>query len=98
MTSPTSRRFAANLRCLRDDADLTQEELAFRASIHRTQISLMEGGERLPRFDTLVRLIGALGVEHGALFAGIAWEPPDLVRGGLLVTPPEGADDAPEEA
>jgi transcriptional regulator with XRE-family HTH domain len=98
MVSPAAERFAANLRCLRDDADLTQEELAFRASIHRTQVSLMEGGERLPRFDTLVRLIGALGVEHGALFSGIAWQPPDLVRGGLLVTPPEGADDAPEEA
>lgn len=98
MASATSRRFAANLRCLRDDADLTQEELAFRASIHRTQISLMEGGERLPRFDTLVRLIGALGVDHGALFAGIAWQPPDLVRGGLLVTPVEAGDDAPEEA
>jgi transcriptional regulator with XRE-family HTH domain len=98
MASPVARRFAANLRVLRDRADLTQEELAFRASIHRTQVSLMEGGERLPRFDTLVRLIGALGVEHGALFAGIAWEPPDLVRGGLLVTPAEADDDAAEEA
>jgi transcriptional regulator with XRE-family HTH domain len=98
MTSPVARRFAANLRALRDRADLTQEELAFRASIHRTQVSLMEGGERLPRFDTLVRLIGALGVDHGALFEGIAWQPPDLVRGGLLVTPAERADDASEEA
>ena len=98
MGSLTSRRFAANLRCLRDDAGLTQEELAFLARIHRTQVSLMESGERLPRFDTLVRLIGALGVDHGALFAGIAWEPPDLVRGGLLVTPADVDDDAAEEA
>jgi transcriptional regulator with XRE-family HTH domain len=98
VVSPASRRFAANLRCLRDDADLTQEELAFRASIHRTQVSLMEGGETLPRFETLVRLIGALRVDHGALFAGITWEPPDLVRGGLLVTPPEDADGAGEDA
>ncbi|MBS1889328.1 MAG: helix-turn-helix transcriptional regulator [Actinobacteria bacterium] len=98
MVSPVAARFAANLRVLRDRAGLTQEELAFRADVHRTQVSLMEGGERLPRFETLVRLIGALGVDHGALFAGIAWQPPDLVRGGLLVTPVEADDDAPEEA
>jgi transcriptional regulator with XRE-family HTH domain len=98
MVSPAAARFAANLRVLRDRADLTQEELAFRANIHRTQVSLMEGGEGLPRFDTLVRLIGALGVDHGALFAGITWHPPDLVRGGLLVNPPEADDDAAEDA
>jgi transcriptional regulator with XRE-family HTH domain len=93
--SPVADRFAANLRRLRDDAGLSQEELAFRAGIHRTQVSLMEVGERLPRFETTVRLIGALGVGHGALFEGIAWEPPDLLRGGLLVTP---AEDAAEDA
>jgi len=94
---PISDRFAANLRRLRDEAGLTQEDLAFCAQIHRTQVSLMEGGERLPRFETLVRVIGALGVDHGALFEGIAWEPPDLMRGGLRVTPAEDPADAAEE-
>jgi transcriptional regulator with XRE-family HTH domain len=91
-------RFAANLRRLRDEADLTQEELAFRAAIHRTQVSLMEGGARLPRFETLVRLVGALGVDHGALFEGIRWEPHVSISGGFVVTPEEGGDDAAEDA
>ena len=47
-----SERFAANLRTLRQASDLSQEELAFRAEIHRTQVSFIEGGHRLPRLDT----------------------------------------------
>jgi transcriptional regulator with XRE-family HTH domain len=46
-----AERFAANLRRLREAAGLSQEELAFRAQIHRTQISLLETGQRLPRFE-----------------------------------------------
>lgn len=97
MTS-LAERFAANLRGLRAEAGLTQEEVAFRAGVHRTQISLMEGAERLPRFETLVRLIGALGVDHGALFAGIAWEPHEFTRHGYSVEPTEAGDDAAQEA
>jgi transcriptional regulator with XRE-family HTH domain len=96
MASP-AERFAANLRGLRAEAGLTQEELSFRAGIHRTQISLMESAERLPRFETLVKLIGALGVDHGALFAGITWVPPEFMGGGFDVEQGEGGEDAPEE-
>jgi transcriptional regulator with XRE-family HTH domain len=90
-------RFAANLRALRTEAGLTQEEVAFRAGVHRTQISLMESGERMPRFDTLVRLVGALGVDHGALFAGIAWEPHEFTPHGYSVEPRGDDDRAAEE-
>jgi len=87
-------RFAANLRRLRDEADLTQEELAFRAGIHRTQVSLMEAGERLPRYETLVRLVGGLGVEAADLFDGIAWTPHVETKGVLVVeTPPKSDND-----
>ncbi len=75
MSPAMSGRFAANLRRLRLVAGLSQEELAFRADIHRTQISFIEGGHRLPRLDTLIKLAGALGVTVGDLVAGIAWEP-----------------------
>lgn len=93
MTSP-AERFAANLRALRADAGLSQEEVAFRARIHRTQVSLLEGGERLPRFETLIRLAGTLGVSPAALTEGIVWEPIVAVSGGMVVTPERDADDA----
>jgi transcriptional regulator with XRE-family HTH domain len=82
-----SRRFASNLRRLREDADLTQEELSFRAGIHRTQISLLENGGRMPRVFTLVCLAGALGVTPNDLLDGIVWEPIVSIGGGLVVAP-----------
>ena len=85
-----SRRFAANLRRLREAAGLSQEELAFRSAIHRTQISLLENGHRMPRMLTLVRLAGALDATPNDLIAGIVWEPIVSIRGGLVVIPPEG--------
>jgi transcriptional regulator with XRE-family HTH domain len=81
-----SDRFAANLVRLRQAAEMSQEELAFRASIHRTQISLMESGKRLPRFETLVRLVGALDVSPEDLMRGIVWEPNVSHAGGLRVS------------
>ncbi|HEX3737342.1 MAG TPA: helix-turn-helix transcriptional regulator [Solirubrobacterales bacterium] len=89
-----SARFAANLRRLRGEADLSQEELAFRAAVHRTQVGLLEGGQRLPRFETLIKLAGALGVSPAALTEGIAWEPIEAVTGGLVVTEIGDAGDA----
>jgi transcriptional regulator with XRE-family HTH domain len=64
-------RFAANVRRLREATGISQEELAFRAAIHRTQITLIETGRRLPRFETLVKLAGALGVTPNDLADGI---------------------------
>jgi transcriptional regulator with XRE-family HTH domain len=88
-----SRRFAANLRRLRKAAGLSQEELAFRADIHRTQISFIEGGKRLPRLDTLVKLAGALGVTANDLVDGITWEPYEQLAGGFAVAAEEGGRD-----
>jgi transcriptional regulator with XRE-family HTH domain len=70
-----AERFGENLMILRRRAGLSQEELGFRASLHRTEISTLERGERLARIDTLVKLAGALRVTPGELLAGIAWSP-----------------------
>jgi transcriptional regulator with XRE-family HTH domain len=69
-----SERFSANLVRCRRRAGLSQEKVAFRASLHRTEIGHLEGGTRLPRIDTLMKLAGALGVAPGELLDGIAWE------------------------
>lgn len=85
----TTERFASNVRALRKARGLSQEELSFRASLHRTQISLLERGDRLPRFETLIRLAGALDATPNDLAAGIRWDPIIAVSGGLLISEEE---------
>ncbi|MBS1846223.1 MAG: helix-turn-helix transcriptional regulator [Actinobacteria bacterium] len=82
-----AERFASNVRRLRASADVSQEELAFRADVHRTQVGLIEAGERLPRLETPVRLAGALGVTTNDLVEGIAWEPFEQLSGGFAISP-----------
>jgi transcriptional regulator with XRE-family HTH domain len=56
------------LRELRDDRKLTQEELAKRAKITRSHLSLLESGHRKnPSLNVLKRLADALGVPVGEL-------------------------------
>jgi len=80
-----SQRFATNLAKQRRAAGLSQEELAFRAAVHRTQVSLLERGDRLPRFETLIKIAGALEVSVDTLTEGIVWEPIVSVSGGLKI-------------
>jgi len=68
-------RFGENLTVYRRRAGLSQEELGFRASLHRTEIGQLERGVRLPRIDTLVKLAGALSLPPGDLLKGVAWTP-----------------------
>lgn len=64
-------RFAANLRQARREADMSQEEVAFAAGMHRTALSRLECRERAPEFRTLLRLARALGVTPASLLRGI---------------------------
>jgi transcriptional regulator with XRE-family HTH domain len=68
-------RFGENLAHRREGADVSQEELGFRASIHRTEVSLLERGERMPRVDTAMRIAGSLGVSLDDLVTGMEWRP-----------------------
>ena len=67
-------RFSANLRAARQAAGISQEELAERCEIHRTEVSLLERGGREPRLGTMVKLATALGTTPEALCSGIAWD------------------------
>lgn len=68
-------RFGENLARCRNHADISQEELGFRASIHRTEVGLLERGERVPRVDTALRIAGSLGIPLDDLVAGLEWRP-----------------------
>jgi transcriptional regulator with XRE-family HTH domain len=60
-----------NVAALRKKAGFSQEELAFRADVHRTEVSLIERGKRDPRLGTLVKLARALGVAPETLITGV---------------------------
>jgi transcriptional regulator with XRE-family HTH domain len=85
-------RFGENLTRCRKRANLSQEELSVRASLHRTQIGILERGARLPRIDTLVKLAGALSVSPDDLLEGIVWRPGTASLGGFERTGGGDAD------
>jgi transcriptional regulator with XRE-family HTH domain len=76
-----AEQFGDNLIRTRKLADLSQDELAVRASVHRTEISQLERGLRVARIDTLVKLAASLEASAAELLEGIAWEPGGTVVG-----------------
>ena len=68
-------QFGRNLAYCRRRAKLSQEELAVRASLHRTAVGQLERGERVARIDTVVKLAGSLGIPSGDLLDGMGWDP-----------------------
>ena len=70
-------RFGDNLVRCRKLADVSQDELSVRASVHRTEISPLERGLRVARIDTLAKLCASLEVDPGELMTGIVWSPGD---------------------
>lgn len=67
--------FGRNLARCRKRVGMSQEELAVRASLHRTAVGQLERGERVARVDTLIKLAGSLGIPPGELLDGMGWEP-----------------------
>lgn len=60
--------FGQRLRELRQKQGLSQEELGFRAGLHRTYVGGIERGERNVTLKNIQRLADALGVDIRALF------------------------------
>jgi transcriptional regulator with XRE-family HTH domain len=81
-----TERFADNLKYHRAQAGLSQEEVAIRAEIHRSQIHQLEHALQIPKIDTLVKLAGALGISAGDLLDGLEFEPA-ISSGKFKITP-----------
>lgn len=75
VTREVADRFGGNLVRERKRAGLSQEEVGFRASLHRTEVGMLERGIRLPRIDTLIKLTGSLESSPDELLDGIVWVP-----------------------
>lgn len=61
--------FGLAVRDLRERAGLSQEELGYRSDLHRTYISMLERGERLPSITTISKVARALGMKASGLVA-----------------------------
>jgi transcriptional regulator with XRE-family HTH domain len=61
-------RFGLRIQELRRARGISQEELAFRAGLHRTYVSSTERGHRNVSLVNIERLAKALGVRTGELF------------------------------
>jgi transcriptional regulator with XRE-family HTH domain len=71
-----------NIRRLREATGDSQETLAHKASLHRTVVTDIENGHRVPRAPTILKLAGALGVDPGEFFAGMQWVSPKPAKPG----------------
>lgn len=86
-----ARRFGTNLLIARERANVSQEELGLLASLHRTEIGLLERGARCPRIDTLLKLTGSLEVVTDELLEGMSWTPGGVQLGAFRLPPQQGA-------
>lgn len=80
-------RLGANARQARLQADLSQQALADRASMSRSDLVDFEHGNRNFRISTAIRIVSAVGIGFEQIFAGVAnWHfrplaPPEFLRG-----------------
>ena len=63
--------FGVNLRQLRLDKKMSQEEFARLVDVHRTYLGGLERGERNPTLSVIARLSEALNVTPSQLLKGI---------------------------
>jgi transcriptional regulator with XRE-family HTH domain len=85
MRDPVAEQFASNLQRLRKRSRVSQEELAFSAGLHRTEISLLETGARTPKISTLVKICASLRTDPNTMLEGIDWQTGQMTTGGFNI-------------
>ncbi len=65
------KKLGSNLRQIRHDRGLTQEELAEIAEVHPVYVSYIEKGSRNPSITKILQLAMALKCEPAEIFRGI---------------------------
>lgn len=63
---------AANIRRIRSETGMSQEELGERAGLHRTYISSVERGERNISLENIFAIAEALGVSASELVSNVS--------------------------
>lgn len=62
------KKFGKEIKKLRIDKDVSQEEIAFRADLHVTLLSRIENGKANTTLETIYKLAEALDVKVGDFF------------------------------
>lgn len=70
------RRLGLNVRALRGERGLSQEELAFECRLHRTYVSGVERGIRNPTVTVVEKIARALKVPASKLLEEVAGKKP----------------------
>ena len=73
---PLAKQFGVVVRRLRVASGVSQEALAATAGLHRTYISMLERGVRMPSILVARQVAEALGTTMGALLSEVDEEPP----------------------
>jgi len=68
LMSEITKKFGKRIRGLREAKGLSQEELAFRARVHRTYLGGIERGERNPSLKNITAIAKALEIGLSELF------------------------------
>jgi transcriptional regulator with XRE-family HTH domain len=63
------KQFGERVRQLRLARNLSQEELAFKAGVHRTYLGSIERGERNPSLKNIAAIAKALDITLSELFS-----------------------------
>jgi transcriptional regulator with XRE-family HTH domain len=72
---PVAARFGAAVRSSRATLGISQEDLADRAGLHRTYVSMIERGQRTASIAVVEKLAAALGTSMSALLEKVETTP-----------------------
>lgn len=64
-------QFAQKLKAARTKAGISQEALALKIGIHRTEIGRLERATRDPRLSTIIKIAQGLEIDPAELVAGL---------------------------
>lgn len=68
MNKNLALKFGEVIRMLRKDQNISQEELAFKAGVHRTYIGMIERGEKNITLENIQKLSHALNISMKTIF------------------------------
>jgi transcriptional regulator with XRE-family HTH domain len=83
LDAEVARIFGENLKRCRLLMDMSQAELATRASIDRTEVSQLERSIREPKLSTVVKIQASLEASYEELTKGLVWRPGSVHQGSF---------------